>query len=131
MLGQTGEIDLPEDDVLRVYQETGNGVLPVDITVKKGSPTRVVMTQSLPQFGESVPTNMPLGEALGGDHATVPTEPAPQVVSDRASPAHRPRALTGSVTVTSEWWTGSNARRAPARAGYRLRHVLRSGDRVA
>ena len=81
MLGQTGEIDLPEDDVLRVYKETGNGVLPVDITVKKGSPTRVVMTQSLPQFGESVPTNMPLGEALGGDHATVPTEPAPQVVS--------------------------------------------------
>ncbi|MBI4500416.1 MAG: PhzF family phenazine biosynthesis protein [Gemmatimonadetes bacterium] len=81
LLAERKLIDLPENGEVAVTQETGAGILPVRITMSGGRPTRVVMTQTLPQFGESVADRAELGRALGGDGRTVPKTPAPQVVS--------------------------------------------------
>lgn len=80
-LAELGVLDLKPSGVTRVTQETGAGVLPVDIQTENGRVTQVVMTQAEPQFGESIPAGKPLGEALGGAASTVAGEPLPQVVS--------------------------------------------------
>ena len=54
LLAERKLIDVPENGDVTVTQETGAGILPVRITMAGGRPTRVVMTQTLPQFGESV-----------------------------------------------------------------------------
>lgn len=51
LLAEMGVLELPEDDTVRITQDTGAGVLPVDISVKGGVPTDVAMTQPLPDFG--------------------------------------------------------------------------------
>lgn len=79
-LAELGLVDVPRDGVCRVMQETGSGVLPVDIHMQDGKPTEVVMVQPLPAFEE---TDLDVGElsaALGGNSGLV-SEPAPQVVS--------------------------------------------------
>jgi len=81
LLAEQGLVTLPPNGPAEVTQETGAGVLPVDLELKDGKPTRVVMTQTLPEFGESVTEIAKLGKALGGDGRTVRKTPAPQVVN--------------------------------------------------
>ncbi len=81
LLAELGRLELPDHGVERITQETGAGTLPVDIHLKDGAPTEVVMVQALPDFGESVTDVARLGEALGGDADTVLHHPTPQVVS--------------------------------------------------
>lgn len=80
-LAEMGQIPLPKDGVVRVTQETGSGVLPVDLHVAGGKLRRVVMTQAQPQFGDAIPGGARLGKILGGGAGTVPRRPAPQIVS--------------------------------------------------
>jgi trans-2,3-dihydro-3-hydroxyanthranilate isomerase len=81
LLAELGELDLPQNDTLRVTQDTAAGVLPVDITVVDGKPTDVAMTQPLPDFGPTVTDRDRLGAALGGGDSTVSEEPTAQVVA--------------------------------------------------
>jgi trans-2,3-dihydro-3-hydroxyanthranilate isomerase len=82
LLAQLGELDsLPRAGTHQVTQETGRGVLPVDITMREGRPERVVMTQALPEIGDRVEERGALGAALGGDATTVADGPAPEVIS--------------------------------------------------
>lgn len=81
LLAELGLIDTPKDGEASVTQETGKGILPVEIQMRAGRPQRVVMTQTPPEFGESVSDIRALGEALGGDAKTVAAGPLPQVVS--------------------------------------------------
>lgn len=80
-LAELGMVDLPKIGAVRVTQETGAGVLPVDLELAGGRPTRVVMTQRLPEFGDPVREIATLGKALGGDGRTVRRRPPPQIVS--------------------------------------------------
>lgn len=80
-LAELGQVKLPQDGEVRVTQETGAGVLPVDITARGGKPVRVVMTQAQPQFGNVVSARSQLGKALGGGASTLPKRPEPQIVS--------------------------------------------------
>jgi trans-2,3-dihydro-3-hydroxyanthranilate isomerase len=81
LLAELGEIAVPTTGVARVSQETGAGVLPVDLLVENGKVTRAVMTQAAPMFGASVANTDSLGTALGGHGETVAPAPPPQVVS--------------------------------------------------
>ncbi|KPJ96473.1 MAG: hypothetical protein AMS18_00805 [Gemmatimonas sp. SG8_17] len=81
ILAELGKVELPREGTRRVTQGTGAGILPVDIHVQDGAPSRVVMVQALPAFGPVFPDPAQLGEALGGTETTVLRDPAPQVVS--------------------------------------------------
>ena len=81
LLAEKKLIAVPESGDVTVTQETGAGVLPVRITMAGGRPTHVVMTQTLPQFSQSLTDRAKLGRALGGDEKTIARAPAPQVVS--------------------------------------------------
>lgn len=81
LLAEKKLVALPASGPAEVTQETGAGVLPVDLELKDGRPTRVVMTQTLPEFGDTVTDVGKLGKALGGNGRTVKKTPAPQVVS--------------------------------------------------
>jgi trans-2,3-dihydro-3-hydroxyanthranilate isomerase len=81
MLAESGAISLQPAGVTHVTQETGAGVLPVDIHAQDGKLTRVVMTQAGPQFGDSVTAGARLAKALGGGAGLLPKQPAPQLVS--------------------------------------------------
>jgi trans-2,3-dihydro-3-hydroxyanthranilate isomerase len=79
-LAEMGTLDIPADGICRVTQETGRGVLPVDIHMSSGKPTEVVMVQPLPAFEETSIDADELAAALGGNSGLV-SEPAPQVVT--------------------------------------------------
>ncbi len=81
MLAETGAIPLAPTGTTHVTQETGAGVLPVDIHGEDGKPTRVVMTQAEPQFGDPITAGARLAKALGGGAGLLPKQPAPQLVS--------------------------------------------------
>jgi trans-2,3-dihydro-3-hydroxyanthranilate isomerase len=81
LLAERGELDIPDNGTHRITQETGSGVLPVDIQMTNGTPSEVVMLQPLPDFGAMVPERDGLTEVLGGEAATLPPEPLPQIVS--------------------------------------------------
>lgn len=81
MLAETGAVETRPTGVTHVTQETGAGVLPVDIHTDNGRVTRVVMTQAEPQFGDPVTPAARLAKALGGSAGLLPRQPAPQVVS--------------------------------------------------
>lgn len=72
--------DLPRDGVVTLTQETGQGVLPVDLEVAGGRPVRVVMTQTEPVFGSLVADRDALAVAVGGRDA-LRGSPPPQIVS--------------------------------------------------
>jgi trans-2,3-dihydro-3-hydroxyanthranilate isomerase len=80
-LAELGQLELPEEGVERVTQETGAGVLPVYIHVNEGRLARVVMVQAPPRFGPQVADALSLSKALGGSAETVTVDPLPQVVS--------------------------------------------------
>ncbi len=81
LLAEQGVVPLPADGPAEVTQETGAGVLPVDIEMRESRPVRVFMTQTLPEFSDPFTEFAKLGKALGGDGRTVKRTPAPQVVS--------------------------------------------------
>jgi trans-2,3-dihydro-3-hydroxyanthranilate isomerase len=81
LLAEMGMLELPNDDTVRITQDTGAGVLPVDISLKGGVPTDVAMTQPLPDFGTLVTDRDRLDEALGGTGGTVSQQPTAQVVA--------------------------------------------------
>lgn len=81
LLAELGALDLPRNGTVRVTQETGAGVLAVDIRLTDGAPTEVAMTQPLPDFGLPVADRERLGTALGGNGNTVGEGPTAQVVT--------------------------------------------------
>ncbi len=81
LLCELGELELSDSGIQRFTQETGSGVLPVDIRTENGQPVAVDMVQTRPKFGEIFADRENLGRALGGDADTVLAEPPPQVVS--------------------------------------------------
>jgi trans-2,3-dihydro-3-hydroxyanthranilate isomerase len=66
---------------VEITQETGAGVLPVEISMVAGAPDSVVMTQAHPEFGTLVDNVEELALALGGNRSLIPEDPTPQVVS--------------------------------------------------
>jgi trans-2,3-dihydro-3-hydroxyanthranilate isomerase len=82
LLAEMGELGtVPADGTIRVTQETGRGVLPVDVTLAGGRPAEITMTQARPEFGGSVDDRAGLARALGGDGSLLADGPRPQVVS--------------------------------------------------
>jgi trans-2,3-dihydro-3-hydroxyanthranilate isomerase len=82
LLGELGQVPgLPRDGTARLTQETGRGVLPVDVRLAGGRPVDVTMTQSLPEFGAEVSDLDALGAAIGADRHAIADAPPPQVVS--------------------------------------------------
>jgi trans-2,3-dihydro-3-hydroxyanthranilate isomerase len=81
LLAESGAIPLQPSGVTHVTQETGAGVLPVDIYSQNGKVTRVVMTQAEPQFEDPVTGGAKLAKALGGGAGLLAKQPPPQVVS--------------------------------------------------
>lgn len=81
VLTELGYVDGPVDGARRVTQETGRGVLPVDIHVTGGRPTRVEMVQAQPEFGATVGDRAALAAVLGTHADGIAADPAPQVVS--------------------------------------------------
>jgi trans-2,3-dihydro-3-hydroxyanthranilate isomerase len=73
--------ELSRDGRTTVTQETGRGVLPVDIHMERGAPVRVEMTQAAPEWGAVVRDREALARALGGNADLIADGPAPQVVS--------------------------------------------------
>jgi len=73
--------DLPRSGVTHLTQETGRGVLPVDVELRDGHPVNVEMTQALPEYGTVVTDRLRLARALGGGPDLIANDPAPQVVS--------------------------------------------------
>lgn len=82
LLAELGAVpNAPADGETTVTQETGRGVLPVEIAFAGGRPTRVTMTQAKPEFGDAAPDRDALARALGADLTALAAEPAPQIVS--------------------------------------------------
>jgi trans-2,3-dihydro-3-hydroxyanthranilate isomerase len=81
LLAELGQLEQPPGTSIHVTQETGAGVLPVEIEVKGRRPSKVSMTQTLPEFGTTVEDRGRLARALGGSESLIPSSPAPQVVS--------------------------------------------------
>jgi PhzF family phenazine biosynthesis protein len=68
-----------------IYQEIGDGILPLEIYVAAGKPQRVLMTQSKPVFGESFGDKAMLAETLSLDESDFSVESLePQAVSTGA-----------------------------------------------
>jgi len=80
-LAELGLLDLPRDGAAQVTQETGRGVLPVEIRTSAGRPVQVVMHQALPEYGATMEDVDALSSALGGAPGLVPTSPVSEVVS--------------------------------------------------
>lgn len=82
LLAELGLVpDLRPDGVTTVRQETGHGVLPVEIACRGGTPTAVTMTQTEPRFLATVDDRGRLARVLGGPDDVVAPGPIPQVVS--------------------------------------------------
>lgn len=81
LLAELGEVDLPESGTTRITQEVGAGILPVDIHSANGAPNKVVMVQTLPDFGAVVADMPQLCRCLGAEEGSVLPNPPPQVVS--------------------------------------------------
>lgn len=73
--------EVPASGIARVTQETGRGVLPVDIEMRDRRPVGVEMTQAAPEWGGLVTDRGGLARALGGDAGLLADGPAPQVVN--------------------------------------------------
>lgn len=81
LLAELGQLDLPDEGITRITQETGAGILPVDIHSKMRAPDKVVMVQTLPEFAGSMDDSARLARCLGTDQDAVLRDPKPQVVS--------------------------------------------------
>lgn len=81
VLAELGQLELPASGTLRVTQETGRGILPVEIVSADGVPTLVWMTQAPPDFGAEVHDRTTLATVLGGEADAMLPKPTPRVVS--------------------------------------------------
>ncbi len=81
LLAERGMIEVPNIPVYRITQEVGAGILPVDVHLEHGRPTRVVMVQTLPEFLATVDDAGELSAALGAARDHLIGTPPPQVVS--------------------------------------------------
>ncbi len=88
VLAKRGELGLGEalrqlgTGVLRIHQECGAGVLPVDIRVADGEVEQVVMTQAPPRFFSEFTGREALAACLGlGPEELLPNDTPAQVVS--------------------------------------------------
>ncbi len=81
LLAELGEVDLSESGITRITQEVGAGILPVDIHSTNAAPDKVIMVQTLPEFGSVVADLPQLCRCLGADEDAVLPNPPPQVVS--------------------------------------------------
>ena len=82
LLAELGRvIGAQRDGTSTVTQETGAGMLEVDLTFTGDDVTRVVMTQATPRFLTTLDDRTALGRALGGAGDLVADDPAPEVVS--------------------------------------------------
>jgi trans-2,3-dihydro-3-hydroxyanthranilate isomerase len=81
VLAELGHLDLPTSGSANVTQETGRGILPVEIRTADGAPSLVWMTQAAPEFGSTVRDVATLATLLGDQPDAVPPTPPPQVVS--------------------------------------------------
>lgn len=81
VLAELGQLELPSTGALRVTQETGRGILPVEIVCADGAPALVWMTQAAPEFGPVVRDRVTLATVLGGEPGAIVPDLAPQVVS--------------------------------------------------
>jgi trans-2,3-dihydro-3-hydroxyanthranilate isomerase len=82
LLAELGVVEgLVADGTITCTQETGRGVLPVDLTLAGGRPVRVEMTQALPEWGRTAGDCTALARAVGGDDGLIPSAPPPQVLS--------------------------------------------------
>jgi trans-2,3-dihydro-3-hydroxyanthranilate isomerase len=64
VMARAGRFPLQEP-ITRIFQQVGVGTLPIDIEVSAGKPSRVIMTQGTPAFGEVLRDLTPVAEALG------------------------------------------------------------------
>jgi trans-2,3-dihydro-3-hydroxyanthranilate isomerase len=81
LLAELRVLDIPPDGTTRVTQETGAGVLPVDIQMKSGRPIRVTMIQPRPQFGARCTELEKLSAMLGCGQYGIASTPDPQIVA--------------------------------------------------
>ena len=81
LLGELGEIELSDKGTTRITQETGAGILPVDIHSSGGVPNKVVMVQTLPEFTACIEDTVRLASCLGADPGAVLPDPKSQVVN--------------------------------------------------
>lgn len=108
LLAELGLIDAPALGELRITQETGAGVLPVDIFLEHGKPTRVVMTQTAPEFGTTLEESGLLAAALGGSSTSVKSQPAAQIVSTALPQLIVPIASSRELEELPSGGTGSD-----------------------
>lgn len=106
VLTEQGYVHLGDEGIRRVTQETGRGVLPVDIVLENGRPRRVEMVQTLPEFTPTVCDHAALGTALGGDGDLVLTDPAPRVVSTALPQLMVPVASLAALQALPSGGTG-------------------------
>ncbi len=107
LLAEMGELDLLEDNTVRITQDTGAGVLPVDIHARGGLPIGVAMIQPLPNFGSLVTDRDRLDAALGGTGETVPGKPTPQVVATALPQLMVPIATLAALQALPSGGTGT------------------------
>lgn len=117
LLAELGLIDLPADGVHRVRQETGSGVLPVDIHTAGGRPREVVMVQALPSFEETQVDVKRLAAALGGNGDVLADHPAPQVVSTGIPQLMVPVRSLAAITALPSGGRGADLARLLRDAG--------------
>jgi trans-2,3-dihydro-3-hydroxyanthranilate isomerase len=88
VLAKKGLIPLTEP-VTRVHQETGLGILPVDLVVQKGAVEKVFMTQPQPTFGRKLDHQddlMRLASGLGIPHHQLEDQRSPIQVASTGLP---------------------------------------------
>jgi trans-2,3-dihydro-3-hydroxyanthranilate isomerase len=107
LLAERQLIDVPETPVVRITQETGAGVLPVDIHLDDGVPSRVVMVQSLPEFATTVDDTDAISTALGGAAGSLAPTPRPQVVSTALPQLMVPMASREALVQLPSGGTGA------------------------
>lgn len=81
LLAELGLVRLPAEGTVELTQDTGRGVLPVELEAAGGEVKRVVMTQPLPEWGSEVAEVDRLSQLLGSPPGGLVKEPSPQVVS--------------------------------------------------
>jgi trans-2,3-dihydro-3-hydroxyanthranilate isomerase len=106
-LGELGGAAPPREGTVRVTQETGRGVLPVDVSLVNGAPAEVTMTQARPEFGSIVRDRAGLAAALGGPESLLADGPAPQVVSTALPQLMVPVRSRDQLTALGSGGTGA------------------------
>lgn len=113
LLAELGELGhLPADGTGRVTQETGRGVLPVEIALAGGRPEEVTMTQAAPEFGVRVTDRAALAAALAGDERLLADDPPPEVVSTALPQLMVPIRSRSALATLPSGGTGAALARA-------------------